>query len=54
MGLQKQPLVDSTIMISKEQLARAAAEPEKFKLLEKVPFDFMPVSAAGQTFDRMT
>ena len=40
-------------MISREQLARAAAEPEKFKLLEKVPFDFMPVSAAGQQFEKV-
>lgn len=40
-------------MISREQLQRAAAEPEKFKLLEKVPFDFMPVSAAGQQFEKI-
>ena len=40
-------------MISKEQLARAAAEPEKFKLLEKVPLDYKPVSAAGQVFEKV-
>lgn len=40
-------------MISREQLQKAAKEPEKFKLLEKVPFDFMPVSAAGQTFEKV-
>lgn len=40
-------------MITKEQLERAAAEPEKFKLLEKVPFDFKPVSAAGQQFEKI-
>ena len=40
-------------MISQEQLQKAAAEPEKFKLLEKVPFDFMPVSAAGQQFEKI-
>ena len=40
-------------MISQVQLQRAAAEAEKFKLLEKVPFDFMPISAAGQQFERV-
>jgi DNA polymerase-3 subunit epsilon len=40
-------------MISREQLQKAAAEPERFKLLEKVPFDFMPVSAAGQQFEKI-
>lgn len=40
-------------MISREQLQKAAKEPEKFKLLEKVPFDFMPVSAAGQQFEKV-
>ena len=40
-------------MISREQLQKAAAEPEKFKLLEKVPFDFKPVSAAGQQFEKV-
>lgn len=40
-------------MISREQLQKAAKEPEKFKLLEKVPFDFMPVSAAGQVFEKV-
>lgn len=40
-------------MISEKQLQKAAAEPERFKLLEKVPFDFMPVSAAGQTFEKV-
>ena len=40
-------------MISKEQLQKAAKEPERFKLLEKVPFDFKPISAAGQQFERV-
>ena len=40
-------------MISNEQLQKAAKEPERFKLLEKVPFDFKPISAAGQEFDRV-
>ena len=36
-------------MITQEQLERIVKEPEKFKLLEKVPFDnIVPVSAAGQ------
>ena len=40
-------------MISKEQLQKAAAEPEKFKLLEKVPLDYKPVSATGQQFEKV-
>ena len=41
-------------MITQEQLERIVKEPEKFKLLEKVPFDdIVPVSAAGQKFERI-
>ena len=40
-------------MINREQLQKAAKEPEKFKLLEKVPYDFKPVSAAGQQFEKV-
>ena len=41
-------------MITQEQLERIVKEPEKFKLLEKVPFDdIAPVSAAGQKFERI-
>lgn len=41
-------------MITQEQLERIVKEPEKFKLLEKVPFDDVaPVSAAGQKFERI-
>jgi DNA polymerase-3 subunit epsilon len=42
-------------MITQEQLERIVKEPEKFKLLEKVPFDggVTPVSAAGQKFEQI-
>lgn len=41
-------------MITQEQLERIVKEPEKFKLLEKVPFDdIAPVSAAGQKFEQI-
>ena len=41
-------------MITQEQLEKIVKEPEKFKLLEKVPFDdIAPVSAAGQQFERV-
>ena len=41
-------------MITREQLERIVKEPEKFKLLEKVPFDnIVPVSAAGQQFEKV-
>ena len=41
-------------MITQEQLERIVKEPERFKLLEKVPFDnVVPVSAAGQKCERI-
>ena len=41
-------------MITQEQLEKIVKEPERFKLLEKVPFDnVVPVSAAGQKFEKV-